>query len=179
MKPLAVKDEEAPTSPEDNNFFFFKMPKIDGDSRNRNIKNELEERIGHYCRTELKNRYDRVIVNPDLACRYIIPCPITDFGKEIYVTSNTDLDLACATLAEMVVDGYTDQYTCKTYGGNSYIKYSEIAEIVKQNSMLRGRYTVKHFISGLQKSGVISVEQERNNNRRLGSNILMQPSDLP
>ena len=179
VKPLAVKAEEAPTSPEDNNFFFFKMPKIDGDSRNRNIKNELEERIGHYCRTELKDRYDRVIDNPDLSCRYIIPCPITEFGKEIYVTSKTDLDLVSETLAEMVVNGFTNQYTHEIYGGNSHIKYSEIAEIARQNGILRGKYTVKHFISGLQKQRVISIEQERKNSLRLGYKIIMQPSDLP
>lgn len=178
VKPLAVKAEEAPTSPEDNNFFFFKMPNIDSDDRNRNIKSELEERIGHYCRSELKSRYDWIVENPDQTCRYMIPCPITEFGKEIYVTSKTDLDLACDNLAEMILNGYTDQYTNRTYGGNSYIKYTEIAEIAKQNGLLRGRYTVKHFITGLQKQGVISSEPERKNNQRLGYKIVKKPSDL-
>lgn len=61
---------------------------------------------------------------PDITCRYVIPCPITDFGKQLYSTGKTDLEMAVDDLAEAIVRGVeyrmpgTEQVG--TVGGNSY-----------------------------------------------------------
>ena len=157
MKPLAVKAEEAPTSEKDNNFFFYEMLTVDENKKNRNIKNELAERIGHYCRTELKSRYEEIEANQDPACRYIIPCPITEFGKEIYMSSKTELDHIALEIADLIRNN-----------GNTHIKYGEIVSVATSMGYLRGRLTGKHIVTALQMAKVISIEVERKATKRLG-----------
>ena len=161
MKPLAVKAEEAPTSPKDNNFFFYEMQTVDEIKKNRNIKNELAEKLGYYCRTELKSRFDEITANPDPACRYIIPCPITEFGKEIYMSSKTELDHIAQEIADEIRNN-----------GNTHIKFREIVNVATSMGYLRGRLTGKHILTALQQAKVISVEEERNSKTRLGYRIL-------
>ena len=161
MKPLAVKAEEAPTSEKDNNFFFYEMQAVEELKKNRNIKHELAERLGYYCRTELKTRFEEIVANPDPACRYIIPCPITEFGKEIYMSSKTELDHIALEIADVIRNN-----------GNTHIKYGEIVIISNGMGHLRGRLTGKHIVTALQQAKVIGVEEERNAKTRLGYRIL-------
>ncbi len=182
-RPLAVKESEKPEGDKDNNFFFYNIPNITSGKRDRNLKDELKKRLGHYCRTELKERYDRIMANPDPRCRYVIPCPITELGKELYNSGKTDLELAGEYLAEAVVRGiiFSDQRrgTINKYGGKSHIQYQEISKIIKGMDMLRYNRSTKHYITALQKMGVLGVENERVCGERLGYKVLASMTDFP
>lgn len=161
FKPLAVKNEEAPKSEKDNNFFFFEFPEITVDKRDRSIGDKLQKRLGHYCRTELKKRFENISSRNDLTCRYVIPCPITEYSKRVYVTAKTDLELAVEDLIENL-EGM----------GRTHIKYSELTDKLNTLKLLRNGYSGKHFITLLQKKKVIGIEQERTNRERLGYRLL-------
>ena len=161
FKPLAVKNEEIPTSEKDNNFFFYQFPPLTSLDRTMGMK--LKARIGYYCRTELKRRYQEIINNGDESCRYFIPCPITAFSKEIYVSAKTDLDLATDDLQEFV-----ERWK------ESHIKYSEINEYLKDRGLLRNGLSVKHYISALQKRKTIGTDIERTKHCTLGYKIFRQ-----
>lgn len=160
FKPLAVKNEEAPKSEKDNNFFFYQFAQLPEEKRDSSIGEKLKARIGYYCRTELKQRYEDIKQQQDLSCRYIIPCPITEYSKEIYVSAKTDLELAVEELIEYVENA------------GSFIKYSDLNTHLKDLGLLRNGYSVKHFLTMLQKKKVIGMEQERTASERLGYRVL-------
>ena len=163
FKPLAVKNEEAPTSEKDNNFFFFEFQAVPDDKRDRELGKKLKERIGHYCRTELKNRYEAILQDADKSCRYVIPCPITEYSKKVYITAKTDVELAVDELIDRINKPWRD-----------HIKYSEILTELKELGLLRHGYTVKHFVTVLQNKKVIGLEQERTSTERLGYKLLIK-----
>ena len=161
FKPLAVKNEEAPRSEKDNNFFFFEFPEIPVDKRDRSIGDKLQQRLGHYCRTELKRRFENINSRNDLTCRYVIPCPITEYSKQVYVTAKTDLELAVEDLIENLEST-----------GRTHIKYSELMDRLNSLKLFRNGYSGKHFITILQKKKIIGIEQERTSRERLGYRLL-------
>lgn len=161
FKPLAVKNEEAPKSEKDNNFFFFEFPEIPADKRDRSIGDKLQQRLGHYCRTLLKQRFENINNHKDLTCRYVILCPITEYSKQVYITAKTDLELAVEELIENL-----------ERMGRTHIKYSELTDRLNSLKLFRNGYSGKHFITLLQKKKVISIEQERTSRERLGYRLL-------
>ena len=101
------------------------------------------------------------MANQDPACRYIIPCPITDFGNKIYLSSKTELDHIAQEIADEIRNN-----------GNTHIKFREIVNVATSMGYLRGRLTGKHILTALQQAKVISVEEKRNAQFRLGYRIL-------
>jgi hypothetical protein len=71
--PLYVASYEQPTSPEDNQFFVYDFKPFQG-KIDPELGQKLEDRIGHYVRTELKAVYDKIDFTGN---RYSIKVPIT------------------------------------------------------------------------------------------------------
>ncbi len=162
FRPLAVKNEEAPTSEKDNNFFFYEFKPVDPDKRDRTLGQKLCERIGYYCRTELKRRYDDVLANADNKCRYMIPCPITEYSDKVYVMAMTDVDLSIEDLIPMLSN------RC-----NRHIKYGELRQLLKDEGIVTNNTNVKHYLTALQHKKILSYEETRKNSQRLGYEILV------
>jgi len=166
FRPLAVKNEEAPTSDKDNNFFFYEFQSLASDKRDRTLGIKLKERIGHYCRTELKERYDEIIANLDNRCRYMIPCPITEYSNKVYVMAKTDVELTIEELIPML-----------KARSNSHITYQEFRHMLKDYGIVTNNANVKQYLTMMQHKKVLSFEETRTRASRLGYKILVERED--
>jgi len=163
FRPLAVKNDEAPTSEKDNNFFFYELKPLDPEKRDRTLGQKLADRIGHYCRTELKGRYEAIVTNPDHRCRYMIPCPITEFSDRVYGMAKTDVEL---TIEELIP-------VLEARAGG-YITYHELRGLLKDMGIVTNFTNVKQYLTALQHKKVLSIEEVRTKARRLGYEILVK-----
>lgn len=162
FRPLAVKNEEAPTSEKDNNFFFYEFQALDSEKRDRTLGQKLKERIGHYCRTELRNRYNALLENIDNRCRYMIPCPITEYSNKVYVMAKTDVELTVEELIPLL----------ETRPGG-HITYQELRQMLKDYGIVTNFANVKQYLTLLQHKKVLSFEEIRTKAHRLGYEILV------
>ncbi len=162
-KPLAVKNEEAPTSEKDNNFFFFELKSMHPDKRDRMMGKKLDERIGHYARTELKTRFEAIQEHLDLRCRYMIPCPITEVSHRVYGMAKTEI--------EHIVDELTPLMEARA---GDYITYHEFRSLLKSMDIVTNNANVKQYLTAMQHRGILGIEEVRTKNRRLGFEILVK-----
>jgi hypothetical protein len=99
--PIFVEKHEQPTSEKNNQFFVYSMPKLDPNAIDRDYGFKIEDRLGHYIRTELKVVHESISNNSDY--RYSIPTPITDEEKALFNANQTVLeDEAMKFLRKMV-----------------------------------------------------------------------------
>lgn len=166
FRPLAVKNEEAPASDKDNNFFFFELRSLDSEKRDRALGKKLSERIGYYCRTVLKARYEAIIASLDPRCRYMIPCPITEFSNRVYGMAKTEI--------EHIVDELTPMLAAKA---EKYITYNELRSMLKEIGIVTSNANVKQYLTALQHRRILSIDEVRTKARRLGFEILVS-SDI-
>ena len=162
FKPLSVKNDEAPKSEMDNNFFFFEFQPLDPDHRDRQLGEKLQQRIGYYARTELKRRYDNIIANLDPRCRYMIRCPITQYAKKIYVMAKTEVEIAIDEISDQLIRNRT-----------AYIKMSGLKQILQDNGYRN--LNAKQVLSEMQHIGILSMEEHRDAVSRKGFRVLPVP----
>ena len=134
--PMFLVDSERPSSPQDNQFFMYHMPKPK--TLNSNISVELMERIGYYIRTELRDLYEAWKMDPAAqhACRYQIPVPMTELLIEQYHNSRSALDMEVDDLYLKAMKGYTvydrkTQSVIETLGPYTIINTQEIEALVR------------------------------------------------
>ncbi|GBE30395.1 hypothetical protein BMS3Bbin04_01428 [bacterium BMS3Bbin04] len=167
-RPVFLAANEKPTSPDDNNFFIYKVPAIK--KLNPIIKEEIRERFGHYLQTELLSRYKKWEAQQQSStARYGIPCPITDLEKDLYDSAQTNIEAETELVAEALVLGYPDN-DCKTLGGGSHIMKMEFREMLKAMRLRPERH--QDYFRRLQDSGVVAYQETRNASKRLGFEIL-------
>lgn len=166
FKPLSVKNDEAPKSEKENNFFFYEFKAIDPDDRDRQLGDKLKQRIGHYARTELKERYDKIIACIDIRCRYMIPCPITDYAKKVYVMAKTEVEIA--------IDEISDQLVRNR---QVYLKMSGLKQILQDKGYRN--LNAKQVLTEMQHMGIVSMEEHRDALSRKGFRVFAVPDIDP
>lgn len=91
--PLWLKKSEMPPDEIRNQFFAWEFPPLKSGKMDSGLKKKLEERIGHYIRTELLSVFESS--KGDMAnYRYAIPVPITDVLKSMYDCSVSPIEEA-------------------------------------------------------------------------------------
>ncbi len=81
--PLWLKKSEMPSDEIRNQFFAWEFPQLKAGKMDAGLKKKLEERIGHYIRTELLSVFESS--KGDMAnYRYAIPVPITKVLENMY-----------------------------------------------------------------------------------------------
>ncbi|RPH96560.1 hypothetical protein EHM69_00985 [candidate division KSB1 bacterium] len=184
-KPIFLKWGEEPRDDKVNNFFIYECKAVPEDQIDNQLKHKLEDRLGHYVRTELKARFERLSKNFDSRSRYFIAAPITDFASDLYASSMTSVEMEAEELAEAIVLGKHETvtndrgyeirsiwYDPTEWNGDYYVKLKSIRDLITFLS-LRSASTVKAYTEALCRLGVISMRSDyRNNKQQLGYKIL-------
>ncbi|MBK8129523.1 MAG: hypothetical protein IPK53_11700 [bacterium] len=188
-KPIALKWGEGPDSEKVNNFFIHYCKKVPRDNIDMEIKFKLEDRLGHYVRTELKERFEHLSKNRDPRNRYFLAAPITPLADDLYASSMTSVEMEAEELAEILVMGKHETVTNSSghqikelwydpteYRGEFYVKLQDIRAAISFLG-LRSASTTKAYTEALVRMGVISMRGDfRNNKRQLGFKILRPKS---
>lgn len=91
--PLYLKSREKPTDENNNQFFVYRFPKINGKLDN-SLKEALRRRIGYWLSTEVKDLFDQLELRSDKSdCRYQIPVPITKEEKDLFDNNKTEIEM--------------------------------------------------------------------------------------
>jgi hypothetical protein len=86
--PIYVKRGEVPTNEQNNQFFMLHFDQIRQEI-DREYGKKIADRLGYYCRTELKRVFDSINMTGN---RYAIKVPITPEEKSLFVNNITDAD---------------------------------------------------------------------------------------
>ncbi|HEY3295393.1 MAG TPA: primase-helicase family protein [bacterium] len=183
-RPMFLKAREEPKSENTNNFFIHRVPDVNPDRIDKTLGNKLEDRIGYYVRTELKERYQRLLAEGNTNNRYTLAAPITPLARDLFASSKSTVEIEADELARYLVcgvempdpygDGYSSKikFTATEYNGAKYVQLAEIRLLISR-LRFKGSSNPKAYISVLQDLGVLSFDASaRSNVRHLGYKIL-------
>lgn len=102
--PIYVARDEKPTSEENNQFFVYNFKQFPGPI-DPEIPKKLEQRIGHYIRTELKTVFDGL---DSSGKRYTINAPITPEEAGLFEGNITEEESDADILIDKIVDHVAD-----------------------------------------------------------------------
>ncbi|HKZ41025.1 MAG TPA: primase-helicase family protein, partial [Candidatus Hodarchaeales archaeon] len=135
--PIFVRRDELPTSEKNNQFFVHEFPLMNGDL-DPEIGQKIEDRLGHYIRTELKTVFAGV--EQLKGYRYNIPTPITEAEKALFDVNITALEAeADRFLRKMVTTNdpaMTDFFDLGLFPG-SFIDAFSIGRGYTKNGIIR------------------------------------------
>jgi hypothetical protein len=94
--PIFVDGQEIPTCAENNQFFVYSFHPFQG-AVDPELGKKLEERLGQYVRTELKDVFDKLDFTGN---RYSIKVPITDEEKGLFESNQTE----AGGVVEVIID---------------------------------------------------------------------------
>jgi hypothetical protein len=103
--PIFVQPEEMDENPARNKFFVYEFTRPD--KVNANIKYELQERIGYYIKTELKEIYEAIRADMP-KYRFAVPVPVTEELRGLSTANeSTDVTLFVELIYHIVQSGYS------------------------------------------------------------------------
>lgn len=183
-KPVALKWGEEPRDEHVNNFFIYKC-KSAGEVDNE-LGRKLEDCLGWYVRSELRERYDKIVSNPDPRNRYVIPTPITEYAKDLYLISKTSVEEEAEELAEVTVRGLVTSsvfgnkpYSPVEHKNSQYIMPSVLRRLIKSLGF-SGSKNVRAYVDALVRAEVITAAGDlREDSKRLGHKILRDRDFYP
>ena len=186
-KPMFVNWKEEPVADNVNNFFIYHCPKVSAESMDAELETMLQERLGHYVRTELKGRYERLVAQGFRNNRYALPAPITPFAKELFATGKSSVELESEQLAYYIVcdvdmvDPYGGTYATniifsgvQTEDGSRYVQLKDI-QYLKKRLQYTSSPHIKAYVNSLQQMGVIDAGNHYTEKKFLGYEILWRP----
>lgn len=106
--PIFVQKDEEPTSEKNNQFFVYTMPRLAG-AIDPDFGQKIEDRMGHYVRTELKDVYTKAKIYT--GCRYSIPTPITNEEKALFNVNTTGLEAEGMKFLQKMVEASGAAFT--------------------------------------------------------------------
>jgi hypothetical protein len=106
--PIFVQKDEEPASENNNQFFVYTLPKFTGEI-DPDFGQKVEDRLGHYVRTELKAVYETVKALSGY--RYSIPTPITDEERALFNVNQTGLEEEAMKFLRKMVEREDEAYT--------------------------------------------------------------------
>ncbi len=135
--PIFVQKDEEPTSVKNNQFFVYTLPKLEGEI-DPDFGQKIEDRMGHYVRTELRNVYMKA--QAYAGCRYSIPTPITDDEKALFNVNMTGLEAEGMKFLQKMVEASGSAYTSFFENGlfpSSFIDAFTISKGYTKNGVIR------------------------------------------
>ena len=182
-KPIFLKAKEEPKSENTNNFFIHRVPNVEAKDINEELGTMLEERLGYYVRTELKERFDRLMATRGKNNRYGIPAPITPLTRQLFVSAPSNTEMEAEELARHLVFGVdlpnpksnyapNIKFMAFTYNDTQYVQFQEIRGLISQLGFTGSPGSPKSYVTVLQQQGVLSYEQDHIASRHLGYRIL-------
>ncbi len=181
-KPIFLKAKEEPKSENTNNFFIYRVPDVDASDINENLGQMLEERLGHYVRTELRVRFEHLMAARGKNNRYGIPAPITPLARSLFASAVTTIEIEAEELARHLIFGVNlpnlrnanapnIYFKAHTYNNTQYVQFQEIRDLVGQLGFKGSPNSPKSYVTVLQEQGVLSHETDRTATKHLGYRI--------
>ena len=195
-RPIFVKWQEEPQSPQNNNFFIEELPDLPHSEIDNQLGDKLRARLGHYVRTELREVYERLRRTYRTNSRYGIDAPMTAFAKALYRSAKTSVEEEAEELAEYIVRGVETinpwalkeedrppkssitqgpkiDFEAVEHNGKRYIQPTKIRRLVQQMRYQDKQH--KKYVEALVRAGVISMNNDfRSGKTRLGHEILRE-----
>ena len=149
--PIYVSRDEKPTSEENNQFFVYDFPAFK-EAIDPDLDQKLEDRIGHYVRTELKDVFDKIQFNGN---RYSIKTPITEEESGLFESNMTDAEADVEKLIERLMDRISEPSFEKGYKELIKLKWmpTKLIEDYKGESKL----STQKLIKQMQEQGYIEM----------------------
>ena len=152
---LYVEKGELPTEESNNQFFVWEFPDVKG-PRDPAFRQKLQDRLGHYVRTELKQVFESIGTTH---ARYGIPVPITDAEKRLFANNATNIEMEADLVLERISNDRENMFG-KTSGpielvGDGYLPVTLVTAFSK------GRVHPNAIIKNLKKRGIIRQESVR------------------
>jgi hypothetical protein len=151
--PIYVAKEEKPSSESNNQFFVYKFKPFTG-TIDPDLDQKLEDRIGHYVRTELKEVFDGL----DFAGnRYSIKTPITPEEAGLFESNITEEQSAVEKVIDAIVDAPSQEGFNPLHGqlmAEGWIPGKLITEKAPF-----GRMTDRELIRHLREQGYIEMKE--------------------
>lgn len=135
--PIFVQKDEEPTSVKNNQFFVYTMPKLKGEI-DPDFGQKIEDRMGHYLRTELKDVYAKAQAHT--GCRYSIPTPITDEERSLFNVNMTGLEAEGMKFLQKMVESSSSAFANFFENGlfpNGFIDSYSISKGYTKNGIIR------------------------------------------
>jgi hypothetical protein len=163
--PMFLVEQERPKTPEDNQFFMYFMERT-RTTLNSNIKNLLKARAGHYVRTELRARAQRIFDSGKMQeCRYAIPTPMTELLMEQFDNARTSLDYDCDLLHKYCVNGFVvkDRIGAhiRNVGPYDIINSAELQELIDLAKLPHSN--IKSFLERMRLLGYLQGKVTKKN----------------
>ena len=195
-RPVFLKWKEEPETDNTNNFFIYRVPAVSAEKIDNQLQQKIKERLGHYVRSELKIRYEKLASVRRSNCRYTLNAPITNFARELFVSSRTGIEIESEILAEVLVRGiekygeiqFSDgstrrlpeiQWHSTIWKGDKYVMPSQIHELIKKLHLNETR-SKKAYINALVEMEVITANNDyHTTHKRYGHKIIRPRSFYP
>lgn len=182
-KPIFLKAKEEPKSENTNNFFIYRVPNVDSNDINENLGQMLEERLGHYVRTELRARFERLMADRGKNNRYGIPAPITPLARTLFASAVTTIEIEAEELARYLVFGVNTPnprnanapniyFKAREHNGVQFVQFQDIRELVKNLGFTGSPASPKSYVTVLQEQGVLSYDVDHSSRQYYGYAIL-------
>jgi len=151
------------------------------------FQEKIMERMGHYARTVLKDRFQELeaagVLNQN---RFSIPCPITQLQRDLHARNASAIELRAEELyEELFQDAEGDrQWVHQLDVGTPsnprgfYVLPSALRELISERFRTRSVAKVEELRRKLQEVGLLSPEQHRQAGRRLGYRMTLDASAL-
>ncbi|MCA0390083.1 MAG: DUF5906 domain-containing protein [Bacteroidetes bacterium] len=161
--PIWLKRNEVPADEIRNQFFAWEFPTLPSNKMDAQLKEKLEERIGHYIRTELLEVFNSIKGNMK-NFRYAIPVPITDPLKEMYNRS--------VSPNEEAADEFIEEWENSLIGFKKEVRPSEIKKWCKDNSV-NSTWLIKELKERKWMSS--ELQQKRDHGKQYRSYEILDP----
>ncbi len=151
--PMYVEKSELPTDETNNQFFVYKFPSMEG-RRDGNFQQKLQDRIGHYARTELYRVFEEIDKN---YTRYGIDVPITQYEKELFQANVTNIEASADLAMERIRNFYTEHFMMlgeSGYIGDDIRKSMKNPPSVDEMLLYRNGYVAYSMLQKFTTDGV-------------------------
>ena len=172
---------------ESQNRFFVKAIQSHEQAPDAEFQDKIMDRMGHYLRTVLKDRYAELEAAGVLKQnRFSIPCPITQLQRDLHARNASAVELRGEELYEALYEdaqgesqwSYKLDIGTPSVPAGHYVQASGLRELISAQFRTRSVVKVEELRRKLQEAGLLSHEQYRQAGRRLGYLLTLDASVL-
>jgi len=167
--PIYVASYEAPTSPENNQFFVYDFKAFQGPI-DPELGQKLEDRIGHYVRTVLRDVHSKLDFTGN---RYSIKVPITPEEAGLFESNQTEEEMA----AEKMVDRILQKSQNSGFEYKEFLADGFLPRAMLEDSLLITKLGVHRVVRALREQGYLEMKKAskvQKNALRCGCYVMTQ-----
>jgi hypothetical protein len=151
--PLYVARDEKPTSEQNNQFFVFDFKPFQG-KMDPDMDQKLEDRIGHYVRTELKTVFSGLNFSGN---RYSIKTPITPEEAGLFESNMTEEE----SVVEKVIDDILEEMTTPSSEFKKFLEEGYFPSSILEGRISATKLGTHRVIKNLKEQGYLTMENSQ------------------